>query len=364
MKHVCILISNDEYMLTDTETRAVFDAFRLNGFSFDEVRVLLSPDEKTMRKCLQDYVRDFDEIFCLSTAQWLEYTRNAVKSILSQGQCQTLGVNATFLHGNKCIFLAQIDTAAEFVLQVCVPHLRAKYGETFSRTVFRAIGVSETHIKALIAQAKNIDNGKAQYRYSRRHANMILEILFHESISKRLADEITRLFAEGLKECLYAVDDSTIEQQLVSVLKLRGKKISVAESFTGGAIAKRITSVSGASEVYFEGLNTYDELSKVKRLGVSDYTLHTFGAVSDNTAYEMAAGLIAGGDCDLAIATTGLAGPNSDRSMLPVGLCYIAIGTQEQVLVYRYKFDGTREQIRETATEYALFLAYKQLRNM
>ena len=114
--------------------------------------------------------------------------------------------------------------------------------------------------------------------------------------------------------------------------------------------------------MYFEGLNTYNERSKIQRLGVSEFTLNTRGAVSDETAYEMATGLLNTGNCDLAIATTGLAGPKTDRSMLPVGLCYIAIGTQERVFVYRYKFDGTREEITETAINYALFLAYKQLK--
>jgi nicotinamide mononucleotide (NMN) deamidase PncC len=78
----------------------------------------------------------------------------------------------------------------------------------------------------------------------------------------------------------------------------------------------------------------------------------------------MAAGLIATGDCDVSIATTGLAGPKSDRSMLPIGLCYIAVGTKEKVFVYRYKFDGDRETITKTAIQYALFLAYKQVKNI
>ena len=68
-------------------------------------------------------------------------------------------------------------------------------------------------------------------------------------------------------------------------------------------------------------------------------------------------------DCDISIATTGLAGPNTDKSGLPIGLCFIAIGTKETVLVYRYKFDGTRQEICEKAVNYALFLAFKQLKN-
>ena len=202
------------------------------------------------------------------------------------------------------------------------------------------------------------------YNDKERYGESVVEILYDSTAPKMLADGVLRLFAEGLGDAVYALDDTSLEKRLVQLLKLRGKKISVAESFTGGGVGRRIVSVPGASEVYFEGLNTYDERAKIKRLGVSEYTLRTVGAVSDETAYEMAAGLIASGDCDISVATTGLAGPKSDRTELPVGLAYIAIGLKEKVYVYRYRFEGTREEITETAINYALFLAYRQLKNL
>ena len=232
------------------------------------------------------------------------------------------------------------------------------------QTVLRCVGAADAHIQALIARAKTVDERKITYQRTRKFDEDVLRISYDENISKRLIECVIRIFAEGLTDCLYAMDDTPLEEQLVTLLKLRGKMLSVAESFTGGGVGKRIVSVSGASEVFFEGLNTYNELSKIKRLGVSEYTLKTFGAVSDQTAYEMAAGLIQSGDCDISIATTGIAGPKSDRTMLPVGLCYIAVGTKERVFVYRYKFDGSREEITEKAINYALFLAYKQLKNI
>ena len=97
-------------------------------------------------------------------------------------------------------------------------------------------------------------------------------------------------------------------------------------------------------------------------MGVAEYGLRTAGAVSDQTAFEMALGLLNTGDCDIAIATTGLAGPQTDRSMLPVGLCYIAVGTKEKIFVHRYKFSGSRQDITEKGINYALFMAYKQLK--
>ena len=232
------------------------------------------------------------------------------------------------------------------------------------RTVIRCVGAAEVHIQNLLARVAQIDGGQCKYSRLRKYDEDVLQIEYDENISKRVIDDVVRVFADGLADCLYALDDTPIDRQLVELLKLRNKKLSVAESFTGGGVGRRIVSVPGASQVFFEGLNTYNELSKIKRLGVSEYTLKTFGAVSDQTAYEMAAGLIATGDCDICIATTGFAGPTTDNVALPVGLCYIAIGTKERVFVYRYKFNGSREEITETAINYALFLAYKQLKKM
>ena len=86
------------------------------------------------------------------------------------------------------------------------------------------------------------------------------------------------------------------------------------------------------------------------------------GAVTDETAYEMAAGLIAQGHCDISIATTGVAGPNGDGTNAPVGLVYIAVGTKEHVRVYRYDLTGDRETVTKTAINLALFLAYRELK--
>ena len=120
--------------------------------------------------------------------------------------------------------------------------------------------------------------------------------------------------------------------------------------------------IPGISEVYFEGLNTYSNKSKIERLGVKEETLEKYGAVSAQTAYEMAYGLLETGNCNISIATTGIAGPKSDGTKKPVGLLYIAVGTEEHVSVYEYNLKGTRLSITETAINIALFLAFKKLK--
>lgn len=367
MKNACILLKNSKSAFTDNDYLSAVNTFRTGGYAFDELRILYRADEKRFTDTLTSCKADFDNILLLADAAQILGVKSLVLPIFSeelQGAANGAGVYA---HDKKTLFLIPVDNGevgVEFIKTVCLPYLARKYGKRVDKFVIRAVGANEMRVEQLIARAESLSQGKMNVAHTKSYDEDVLEVFYDETAPKMLTDDVLRVFAEGLEDTVYALNDTNLETQLVQLLKLRGRKISVAESFTGGGIARRIVSVPGASEVYFEGLNTYNELSKIKRLGVSEYTLKTVGAVSDETAYEMAAGLIATGDCDISIATTGLAGPNTDKSMLPVGLCYIAVGTQERVYVYRYKFDGNRKEITEKAINYALFLAYKQLKNM
>lgn len=229
--------------------------------------------------------------------------------------------------------------------------------------VIRTMGASVACVESLVQELNTQAKNYVSCHHVRVHDEDIVTITYKNAPPKTLIDDILRRCVEELDDTIYAMEDTSLEQQLVNILKVRGCMVSVAESFTGGGIASRITSVPGASEVYFEGINAYNEKAKVKRLGVLPQTLEKHGAVSKQTAYEMVAGLLRTGDCNIAIATTGLAGPNTDKSGLPVGLCYIAVGTTERICVYEYHFEGARDEIAKKAINYALYLAYKQLRN-
>ena len=228
----------------------------------------------------------------------------------------------------------------------------------------RTMGANQACVEKVLVEIQNCAQNGITCYHVRNYDEDVVEIAYEENVSKTLLDDLIRFAVETLETALYALGDVTLEEQVVSLLKLRGRRLSVAESFTGGGLSSRIVSVSGASEVFFEGLNTYNELSKIKRLGVRPETLQKMGAVSEQTAYEMAVGLLNTGDCDIAVATTGLAGPKSDASGLPVGLCFIAVGTRERIRVYQYKFDGSRKDVTEKAINYALYLIYKQLKDI
>ncbi len=366
MKNALLVWKKDCYSVFERGIKATVDAFRVGGYLFDEVRVFLDGDERKLFAAVETLLQTYDNL-AVVTDQVL-YVKTALAAMLGeeffQGRASGTGI---FTQKDKSVFLlsaTQFEEGVGYIQTTGIPYLERKYTTTWGRTVVRAIGATERHVQNLLLKARAIDGGKMRYIHTRNYDEDIVEIFYDETVSKRTADDVVRVFADGLQECVYALDDTPLAEQLVQLLRLRSKKISVAESFTGGGIARRLVSVAGASKVYFEGLNTYNEYAKIKRLGVNEYTLQSLGAVSDQTAYEMAASLIGTGDCDISIATTGLAGPATDGSTLPVGLCYVAIGTKERVFVYRYKFDGTREEITEKAIQYALFLAYKQLKNM
>lgn len=368
MKNACIVLRKVINVSNVGDVFAVTDAFFKNGYALDELRFLPQSEEARIKTALTELKGKAENIILLADKTALPIAARYLSETFGEDAFSG-GYGGAGIYADKknTLFLLsadQTDTGLEYAKKACFPYLQKKYGIRYDRLVVRTVGANEARVKGLLEEARNLSGEKASCHHRRQNDEDVIELVYDGNTPKMLIDDVLRLLVDGLGDTVYALEDTPLEEQLVTLLKVRRRKISVAESFTGGGIAKRITSVSGAGEVYFEGLNTYDEQAKAQRLGVSEYTLKTFGAVSDQTAYEMALGLLNTGNCDIAIATTGLAGPNTDKSGLPIGLCYIAVGVKERVFVYRYKFDGTREEITDKAINYALFLAYKQLKNL
>lgn len=138
-----------------------------------------------------------------------------------------------------------------------------------------------------------------------------------------------------------------LEVAVVALLKERGLTITTAESCTGGLIAGRLVNVPGASDVFGRGFVTYANEAKIEELGVKPMTLQKHGAVSRQTVKQMAKGAAIHGKADVAIAVTGLAGPDGGTPEKPVGLVYIGLYYQDKVYWQECHFQGTRAQIRE-----------------
>lgn len=132
--------------------------------------------------------------------------------------------------------------------------------------------------------------------------------------------------------------------------------IATAESCTGGMIASELVHFSGISEHFREGFVTYSNDSKIKNLGVKANTIDTCGAVSEETAAQMAVGVKKVSGSDIGIATTGIAGPDGGTSEKPVGLVFIGCAYQDKVVIRRFVFSGNRYQVRLIAVKQAFQL--------
>lgn len=152
-----------------------------------------------------------------------------------------------------------------------------------------------------------------------------------------------------------------LEEKIVRELQKRGYTITTAESCTGGLLAGGILNVSGASAVYNEGHITYSNEAKERLLGVSHDTLEQYGAVSEQTAAEMAMGAARVANANVGLSTTGIAGPGGGTPEKPVGLVYVGCCINGDVTVEECRFSGNREDNRNAAVEAVLRLLLDKL---
>lgn len=272
-----------------------------------------------------------------------------------------------FILDSEQVTLAVLPSSYKEVKTMCdkyvLPYLENKLGIKKTRITLKYFGDIES-LRQTLLEAENIGEDLFTWTLNQKFGDVEVDLLFAYDTEEELKKQIIRYIISNQKDNIYAEYDVSLSERLFDLLKLRKIKLSVAESFTGGRVVAEMIKNSGASAFINEGAVTYSNQSKIKRLKVQAKDIESQGAVSAVVAYQMAVGLLREGDCDLAISTTGIAGPLSDETDKPVGLCYIGIGMKDGVHTYRYKFSGTREQITETAKNTALFLAIKKLKNL
>lgn len=173
---------------------------------------------------------------------------------------------------------------------------------------------------------------------------------------KPMVDELKKRFSTAIYT---TKEQESLEDVVVALLAKHHIMLTTAESCTGGLIAGRIVNVPGASAVLGEGFITYSNEAKQKYLGVKEETLKAFGAVSKETAGEMALGAVKASGSKASLAVTGIAGPDGGTKEKPVGLVYIACALKERVTIKEYRFKGNRQKVRD----YTVICALDLLRN-
>ena len=358
MKYAGIVLRNNRNVLSSVDCAPALDALLAGGVFLDEVVFLPYDAPSRVSAALLRLSTECDGVFLVCARVLVPSAKDAV-AVAAEAAFE----EEFLLETADCLFavLPEGERGAEEVRTEVVPRVDKRRRRTYARVVLRTASAPQEKLRAVLKEAEAAGGGRLSVHASEQYGCARVEVLYDQETPKMIADEVVRILAEGLKEYVYAMEDVSLAERLVAALKLHKLHISTAESFTAGGVGRAIVRVSGASAVFFEGINAYDNKAKRERLGVSEFTLMDKGAVSDETAYEMAAGLLKQGNCDVAIATTGIAGPDSDGSRKPVGLCYLAVGTRERVRVFRFQLSGDRETITRTAINLALFLAYKEV---
>lgn len=244
------------------------------------------------------------------------------------------------------------------------PYLRRLSPEGIYSRMVKICGIGESRAETMVADLMDAQTNPTLAPYAKTgevHFRITAKARTEKEAKKMmqpLLDEMKKRFGNAI----FTTEESvTLEEAIVEILKERGFTLTTAESCTAGKLAGRIMNVAGASEVYNEGYITYANAAKEKLLGVKHETLETYGAVSEQTAAEMAIGAAKEAGANAALSVTGIAGPGGGTPEKPVGLVYIGCYVEGKVTVKKCLFKGNREKNRDSAVVQALTLLRSEL---
>lgn len=261
--------------------------------------------------------------------------------------------------------LPGVPAEAEAMLtQYVIPFIRSAHlGPAIARRVVRTIGVAESRMAEWFAP---IEASEPDVRVGYLPHSYGLDITI-TGISPdpvwigQILDRCERRILEAAGDAVYARGRATMSEVVGTALAAQGLTLATAESFTAGRIASAIVATPGASRYYLGGLVAYADAAKEKLLGVKAAALARHGAVSEEVAKQMAEGARTRFGADLAISSTGIAGPDGATATKPVGLAFLAIAGADGAEAVRHQFIGTRDEVAARSAAYALDLIRRKL---
>lgn len=230
------------------------------------------------------------------------------------------------------------------------PYLKKLQNKVFETKMVKICGIGESRAETDILDLIDNQSNPTIAPYAK-----LSEVHFRVTASGDTKEEAEGLLGPVVKELqarfgdyIYSLEEEeTLEAVVVKLLREKGLTLATAESCTGGLLSGTIVNVPGSSSVLKEGFVTYSNEAKMERLGVKTETLEQYGAVSEQTAKEMALGVAKVSGTQIGVGITGIAGPDGGTIEKPVGLVYIACAINEQVVVRELRMKGNRQKIRE-----------------
>ncbi len=230
-------------------------------------------------------------------------------------------------------------------------YLRKKSDKLIYSRIYRIFGMGESAVAQNLADLmrESTNPTVAPYAKTGEVHLRVAASCDDEAEGERLIDSVKGRIYEAAGEYIYSDDGKDLYDTTAELLLRQGLTISAAESCTGGLFAKTLTDIAGISEVFKESFVTYSNEAKMKYLGVSAETLDKHGAVSAETAAEMAEGLKQNTGADIAVGITGIAGPGGGTEEKPVGLVYVGLAAFGRTEVKKLTLNGSRARIRTLA---------------
>lgn len=224
-----------------------------------------------------------------------------------------------------------------------------------SRTL-RFFGIGQSELEDKLSDIINNQTNPTIAPYA-KEGEVTLRITaksYTKDDADNLIDEVENKIKTLVGKYLYGYGETTLEETVAKLLVEKNLTIAVSESCTGGMVSSMLIDYPGISQVFMEGCVTYSNEAKMSRLGVKKETLDSFGAVSTETAIEMAKGVAMNLKTNVGLSTTGIAGPGGGTTEKPVGLVYIGLYINGKTKVKKLNLAGSREKIRVKATKEAL----------
>jgi nicotinamide-nucleotide amidase len=244
--------------------------------------------------------------------------------------------------------------------QFVLPLIHKKLGATqpLDCRTFKVARLGESLVEERVAPVL-ADLADLELGYCARMGEVEVRIIAATAI----ADEAERRIRAALAENIFGTGADRLEEVVIKMLTAAGQTVATAESCTGGLIANRFTNVSGSSAAFVNGLVTYSNESKMRLLGVREETLNAHGAVSEETAREMAEGARERSRVDFALSATGIAGPTGGTADKPVGLVFIGLASSRRTVVERHQFMFDRETFKQIVSQFAIDRLRRELLN-
>lgn len=245
-----------------------------------------------------------------------------------------------------------------------MPFLEKRRGGALCSRYVKVFGMGESEMASRLSRQMDTWENPTAAPYAKEGECLVRITAMGKDKEEAFAmtEPAVREVRQVLGDVVYGVDVDSLEQVVVQEMTARGLTLATAESCTGGLMGKRITDVPGASACYLGGVVSYQNEVKENLLGVRHETLMTKGAVSEDTACQMAQGVRKALGADIGISTTGVAGPGGGTPEKPVGLIYVGISTGDKTWAVRIlRPRQSRESLRRLASSTAFDLVRRHL---